>query len=305
MTILENPTVGPVLEPDTAELILERLRQQPANGSQDWHRFGRDDWPRLFTLLTLAADLPRFDGHRSLAELPAGFWPQLDAVAADIVHLQRMIDHPVVPAGTRIAPCHSSSHLEQARQELEQSHCVTVDFLFDEDGRRLLDPLISALAVERDGSWGQLERGEAPELFGLFDQALGSDRFRGLTGFELERDTYSLTLSLQDLDAAGIGWHRDLYWPQEWVGQDVFAVLYGLGDDDPEKGGAFVYYVPWDNDLAACYRQQHQATVLWNSAEDSGRILHAVSGYHTADTSRHLIILQCLRRQEPAGSQRG
>ncbi len=292
----EDPTESHLLGHDTADAILERLRGQPVDGSDGWRLFNHDDWPRLFALLTLAADLPRFDGHRSLAELPAGFWPGLDAVAADIVRLQKMIDHPVVTTGTRIAPCQTLPGLEQARQELEQSHCVTVDFLFDQAGRQQLDALISALAVERDGSWGQLERGETPELFELFDQALGSDRFKTLTGFELDRDTYSLTLSLQDLDPAGIGWHRDLYWPREWVGEDVFAVLYGLGDDDPDKGGAFVYYVPWANDLAACYRKRHQATVLWNSREDSGRILHAVSGYHTADTSRHLIILQCLRR---------
>ena len=76
----------------------------------------------------------------------------------------------------------------------------------------------------------------------------------------------------------------------------VTAVLYGLGDDSPEKGGAFLYYVPWENELFLSYRQRHQATVLWNSRDDEGRLLHAVSGYHTADTSRHLVILQCLRR---------
>lgn len=281
----------------TAESLLERLRSLSAEGGEGWQLFGRDDWPQLFPLLALAADLPRFDGHRSLAELPAGLWPQLDAVAADIVNLQRMIDRPVVPEGTRIAPCHPVSGLEQAAEELEQSHCVTVDFLLDDKSQQRLDALISELAVEKAGTWGQLERTEAPDLFTLFDQALGSERFGTLTGFDLERDTYTLTLSLQDLDSAGIGWHRDLYWPREWVGEDVFAVLYGLGDDDPEKGGAFAYYVPWANDLAACYRKRHQATVLWNSSDDQGRILHAVSGYHTADTSRHLIILQCLRRQ--------
>ena len=134
------------------------------------------------------------------------------------------------------------------------------------------------------------------DLFTLFDTALASDRFRRLTGFDLDREAYTLTLSLQDLDPAGIGWHRDLYWPKEWVGEDVFAVLYGLSDDSAEKGGAFLYYVPWFNQLHAGYRRRHQATVLWNSRDDEGRILHAVSGYHTEDTSRHLIILQCLRR---------
>ncbi len=179
--------------------------------------FGREDWPDLFPLLTLAADLPRLAGHRSLSELPVGLWPELEGVAADVVRLQRMVDHPVVPAATAVATCHP-------------------------------------------------------------------------------RDTYTLTLSLQDLDPAGIGWHRDLYWPREWVGEDVFAVLYGLDADSPETGGAFVYYVPWENEDYARYRQRHEATILWNARQDSGRILHAVSGYHGEDTSRHLLILQCLRR---------
>lgn len=294
-----DATVSPVLErsadPAPAEAVLGKLRGL-GDGGEGWDLFDRDSWPDLFPLLTLAADLPRLAGHRSLAELPAGLWPELDSVAADVGRLQQMIDHPVVPVTAAVAGCHPLSALDPATAELKQSHCVTIDFLLDAAGRQRLDTLVSELAKERAGSWGQLELAEAPELFDLFDQALGSDRFGRLTGFELECDTYTLTLSLQDLDATGIGWHRDLYWPREWVGEDVFAVLYGLGDDSPEKGGAFLYYVPWANDLLACYRRRHQATVLWNSREDSGRILHAVSGYHTADTSRHLIILQCLRR---------
>lgn len=285
---------GATLSP--ADVILEPLRGLAGHGGEGWDLFGRTTWPQLFPLLTVAADMPRFAGHRSLAELPSGHWPELDSVTADLCHLQRMVDHPLVPATASAADCHQLAALEAAAAELEASHCVTVDFLHQSSERRRLDEVISALAVERAGSWGQLERPEAPELFDLFDQALGSKRFSRLTGFDLERDTYTLTLSLQDLDAAGIGWHRDLYWPREWVGEDVFSVLYGLGDDSPKKGGAFLYYVPWTNDLLVCYRRRHQATVLWNSRDDTGRILHAVSGYHTADTSRHLIILQCLRR---------
>ncbi len=305
MTTLTDPTVGDVQEagatppgtaPPPAEAILARLRGLPGDAGEGWRLFDRDSWRRLFPLLAVAADLPRLSGHRSLAELPAGHWPNLDAVAADVANLQRMIDHPVVPADADLAACHPLAALEQAAAELDETHCATVDFLLDQADRRRLDALVAKLATERAGSWGQLERAEAPDLFALFDQALASDRFGRLTGFDFTRDTYSLTLSLQDLDPAGIGWHRDLYWPREWVGEDVFAVLYGLGGDSPEKGGAFVYYVPWLDQLRARYRRRHEATVLWNSADDAGRILHAVSGYHTADTSRHLIILQCLRR---------
>lgn len=274
--------------------VLEELRGGVAGDG--WDAFGRDRWPELFRFLAIAADLPRLAGNRTLDGLPAETWPQLAEVAGDVRRLQELIDRPLVPAEARDAAVHSLGALSAAAEELDSTHCVSVDFLFEKAERERLDGLVAELARERSGSWGQLERGEAPDLFGLFDTGLASDRFRRLTGFDLERDAYTLTLSLQDLDPVGIGWHRDLYWPREWVGEDVFAVLYGLGDDSPEKGGAFLYYVPWENELCAVYRRRHEATVLWNSRDDEGRILHAVSGYHTEDTSRHLIILQCLRR---------
>lgn len=281
------------------DTILHHLRRLPADAEPSLESFERAEWPALFNLLSVAADLPRLADNRTLAELPVELWPQLAEVTADLVRLQRIVDHPVVPTGARIAGCHPLSELEDAAGELERDHCVTVDFLLEDRQRERLDRAVEALAETRQGTWGELERSQAGDLFELFDAALASHRFRRLTGFDASRDTYTLTLSLQDLEASGIGWHRDLYWPREWVGEDVFAVLYGLGDDTPEKGGAFLHYVPWRNALYASYRQRHQATILWNSREDSGRLLHAVSEYHTRDTSRHLIILQCLRRLAP------
>lgn len=278
--------------------VLERLH---ATGDP-WGAFDREDWPELFSVLAVAADLPRLAGHRALSSLPKGLWPELAALADDVTLLQRMVDEPGVPPATRWPACLRSADLAAAREELEKTHCVTVDFLFDGTQQRGLDAQIEALSEEHAERWGQLERDQAPELFRQVDEGLGSERFRDLTGFELGRDPYTLTLSLQSLQPTGIGWHRDLYWPEEWVGQDVFAVLYALGDDSAAKGGAFLYYVPWHNEILGCYRKRHQATILWNSADPEGRILHAVSGYPTADTSRHLVILQCLRR---GGLRRG
>ncbi len=278
--------------------VLEALRRTPpaATGEQRWEGFPRDRWPALFRLLGLAADLPRLGQNASLARLPAQLWPQLAEVGGDLVRLQEMVDHPVPPAGAREPATHASADLTTAVDELHRRRCTTIDFLFEAAGRRAVEERVAALAGEHAGSWGQLERTDAPALFELFDGALGSERFHTLTGFEPARDAYSLTLSLQDLDHHGIGWHRDLYWPREWVGEDVFAVLYALGGDSPEKGGAFVYYVPWENQVYALFRKRHQTTVLWNGREDEQRPLHAVSGYLGEDTSRHLIILQCLRR---------
>ena len=276
--------------------ILRRLRRASFEPATVWQLFSRRDWPQLFPLLNVAADLPRLGANRSLAGLPREAWPQLADVARDLTSLQTLVDRPIVPEDVSLAKCHGAHQVPTAREELAATHCTNVDFLIANDRQGLLNAAVADLARERLGQWGQLEREEAPELFEIFDEALASDRFNQLTGFDSERDVYTLTLSLQDLDSRGIGWHRDLYWPKEWVGEDVFAVLYSLGTDSPEKGGAFLHYVPWTNSLQATYRQPHQATVLWNSRDDSGRLLHAVSEYHTADSSRHLIILQCLRR---------
>jgi hypothetical protein len=232
-----------------------------------------------------------------VARLPRELWPELRAVAGDLRRLQGLVDHPTVPREAVLAEAREAL-ADGARRELQERHCVHLDGLVGAPGRRTVEAEVARLGSARDAAWGAVARDDAPELFAVFDRATAGERFRRLTGYDPERDTYGLTLSLQDLDASGIGWHRDLYWPREWIGEDVFAVLYGLEDDVPEKGGAFVYYVPWENRLYAAYRKRHQATVLWNARETDGRILHAVSGYHGDDTARHLIILQCLRRRQ-------
>lgn len=262
-----------------------------------WRCFPPERWPALFELLTLAADLPRLADNASLRGLAAGLWPELERVSDDLGRLHRLVDTPMLPEEAQVVGSFSLAEaLPRATETLRQNHCVTVEDLLDTDARRALDAEVARLAETKMGRWGQLERAEAPGLFDRFDHALASPAFHRLTGWTPGRDEYSLTLSLQDLQPSGIGWHRDLYWPKEWVGQDVFAVLYGLGDDSPTQGGAFTWYVPWDNALLAVYRRHHQATILWNARETRGRLLHAVTGYHGADTSRHLIILQCLRR---------
>jgi len=288
----------------TTTTILALLRDLPAAAGAEawWRQLSAADWPRLFPLLGVAADLPRLKDSSALATMAPDLWPELARVGDDVRRLQRLADHPAVPPAARPAPVYSIVDRQAARVELLASRCVTVDFLFDGLRQEALAAQVEDLARDEMGSWGQLERHRRPALFDLVDDALASDRFRDLTGFDPDRDEYTLTLSLQDLDATGIGWHRDLYWPREWVGEDVFSVLYGLGDDSPAKGGAFLYYVPEHNGLYAVYRRRHQATVLWNCRDSERRLLHAVSGYRGDDTSRHLIILQCLRRGDRAAT---
>jgi hypothetical protein len=275
---------------------LRRERERGASPAELWRAFPRHRWPALFPLLTLAADLPRLSGNDSITNLAPDLWPEFTQVTADLLHLEHLLDHPVVPEDAEAEHVFGRGDLEAAAGRLETDHCITFEGWLEEEERRRLDHAIEQLAQTRAGSWGALPEEEAPEVHALFKDALARPVFHRLTGFEPSRDEYTLTLSLQDLDDKGIGWHRDLYWPREWVGQDVFAVLYGLGNDSPEKGGAFLHYVPWNNTLRAVYRQRHQATILWNHHTTEGRLLHAVEGYRGEDTSRHLLILQCLRR---------
>lgn len=261
-----------------------------------WNSLDPAQWPAVFKLLDIAADLPRMAQQPLLQRLPAELWPQLSAVTSDLITVQRLVDQPVVPEQS--IELGLAEDEPSAARELAALHLTNIDSLLGTEDRAAVEAQIADLAVDRAGSWGELEREAAPELWQCFENALGAPAFHRLTGFDPARGEFSLTLSLQDLQPAGIGWHRDLYWPKEWVGRDVFAVFYALGDDSPAKGGAFVHYVPWQNRIYHFYRRRHQATVLWNARHRRGRLLHAVSGYHGADTSRHLLILQCLRQRD-------
>ena len=288
-------------DPHTPDLrpILEILRSLPDGVPLEelWDAFSPAAWPALFHLVDLGADLPRVGQHRLLGDWRAGGWPELETVRDDLRRIQEIVDNPAVPARAEIVTAHGADGLDAAARELTDDHCVHVDFLLTPEDRARLDARVEVLQESRHGFWGELPRDGEPEVYEIFERTLGSDAFGRLTGFDLERDEFTLTLSLQDLQRSGIGWHRDLYWPREWVGEDVFPVLYGLDDDLPERGGAFVYYVPWKNEVRATYRKRHQATVMWNSADSDGRLLHAVSGYASNNTARHLIILQCHRRK--------
>lgn len=282
----------------SAASILQRLRRLPFDDTADgWEMWSAADWPELFRLVQVAADLPLFADNNTLNRPPADLWPELADVADDVKRLQHLVQRPTVPSTARLMDCLGASE-DAARRRLEASHCVTVRDLFASREQQQLEQVVAALRPSKENSWGALQRREGPELFALFDGMLAGDAFRRLTGYRAARDTYTLTLSLQSLQREGIGWHQDLYWPKEWVGEDVFAVLYALGDDTPEKGGAFVYYEPWRNEIRAVYRQRHQVTILWNARQAEGRLLHGVSGYGGDDTARHLIILQCLRRAD-------
>ncbi len=299
----------------TIHPILKRLRdfdpvaRDPVarDPVERWRRFEPADYPALIGLLDVAADLPRLESHRALQEsagaagLSGGLWPELDAVISDLVALQALVDYPPPPETLpdevrRTAPCRRLDELDEAARELTREHCTHIDFFLDKRQQDRLDELVEELAGKTTQSWGQLRREAAPGLFELVEEGLRSEPFRRLCGFDLDRDEYTLTLSLQDLDRCGIGWHRDLYWPREWVGEDVFGVLIGLTSDTPEGGGAFLHWVEEDSTIRAFYRQRHQATVIWNGPTTAARPFHAVSSYLTEHRARHHLHLQCLRR---------
>ncbi len=281
-----------------ARQVRSKLQTLPAalGPSKRWRKLVPAEYPALFQLLDVAADLPRLAGHRTFASGVSELWPELAAVGSEVAAIQALVDHPAVPEGTRTASCRTLAEIHDAVREIEQNHCTHVDFFFEADQRQRLEVLAAELFETRTPEWGELSRESLPRLFELFEEALASDRFRRLTGFDLERDEYTLTFSRQNLDRAGIGWHRDLYWPREWVDEDVFGVLYGLTSDTPEQGGAFLYWLPERAEVRAFYRQRHQATVIWNGRTKAERPFHAVSEYLTENRARHHFHLQCHRR---------
>lgn len=284
----------PEVEPAAIRRVLDRLRSLPEGPIEAWWQaFPRSDWAALFRLIDIGADLPRIAGNQTLAALPGAQWPALSQVAGDLGRIQRLVDEPIVPAETTAVEAFTDPVAAAAR--LDDHHCVTLDHWLGAAAQRRLDEAVDTLRPDKDGSWGALGEDESPEIHQVIREALAGDAFRRITAWDPDRDRFSLTLSLQTLAPTGIGWHRDLYWPREWVGHDVFAVFLALGSDGPEKGGAFVYYLPWHDQVYAFYRRRHQATILWNSADHEGRILHAVAGYHGDDTERHLLIVQGLR----------
>jgi len=291
MTVLETP------QPTTQD-ILEKLRrlEPAADPHAAWEAFEPEEWPTLFQLVDLAADLPPLAGSSALERLPRGLWPEFHSVAGELLKLQALAQHPRVPKAAKIVPVRGSAELALAQNELVAEHCTHVSDLLDPAGQRRLEAAVAELEENREGQWGPVEPDDSPALHAVVDEIVGGQAFGFLTGYRPERDECKITLSLQELEPAGIAWHRDLYWPREWLGQDVFALFYSLGDDSPEKGGAFVYYLPESNAIRAFYRRRHQATILWNARAAEERILHAVAGYHGAATDRRLLIVQCLRR---------
>lgn len=277
------------------QALLHRLHNIP-EGVEPWNAFSSDDDPALFRLLDLAADMPRLRSNETLAAWPAALWPELAATRDGLFLLQDLVDQPIVPDRAQASACYGISDLDAAQRELHDDHHAWVDFFFDPEQQSRLDDLLAKLDTASLPPWGELPRDGAPEIYALGEEALTHERFRQLTGFDIQRDEYTLTLSQQALDPAGIGWHRDLYWPKEWIGEDVFAVLYGLTSDAPENGGAYIYFVENKAELRYHYRQRHQATVIWNGQTREQRPIHAVSRYHGDATARHHLHFQCRRR---------
>ncbi len=78
MSTIETAEVG------TRE-VLEIVRRLPAGDPPEawWSAFTAAEWPALFRLLGLAADLPRLGSSSALDRLDPGLWPELAEVAGD------------------------------------------------------------------------------------------------------------------------------------------------------------------------------------------------------------------------------
>lgn len=280
----------------TVASILNRVTDvTPDNVEEVWQRFQPDDWPLLFALIDLAADVPQLGRVEPMMAAWNELWPDFASVAKDLLGLQVLVDHPIVPPYAAAAPVRGSEEMTAAADDLRSEGCTTIDFFLTSEQRTRLDGVVSELSRTHAGCWQQLQPADAPELFALMTAGLSSASFSELTGLDLSRDEFTLTLSLQSLDRKGIGWHRDLYWPSEWLGEDVLGVFYGIGDEPPGKGGEFLYYQPQRNQVVSLQRGRHQTTILSNGKSRDQRILHAVAKFHALDSARHLVILQCRR----------
>ena len=284
------------VDPAQVASILDRVSDaSPENIHEVWQRFNRQQWPALFQMIDLAADVGQLGRVRTLVQRWGDAWPEFFAVANHLLALQILVDHPIVPDNALTATVLGERDLTLAADQLHSHGCTHIDFFLNSDQRTRLDATVSELARSHAGRWQQPSPAEAPELFQLIESGLNSQSFRELTELDFSRDEYSLTLSLQALDKKGIGWHRDLYWPREWLGDDVLALFYAVGDEPDGKGGEFLYYLPDSNQIVSMHRRRHQATILSNGKGRDQRILHAVAEFRTLDSERHLVILQCRR----------
>lgn len=205
--------------------------------------------------------------------------------------LLRIVKNPVIPSCSSLASVHHDP--DSAQAALRSDRLTTFDFFLDAAGRRDLDRLLPQLRQRYGGAWQELSSMDERALYELVESALTSTAFRRLTGFDPGRDEFSVTLSIQDLDRSGIPWHRDLYWPGEWVGENVLAIFHALDDDNERRGGALVYYAASSNRVRHLFRRRHETTIIWNPPSDAARPLHAVSRFTSRDTSRHLLVVQC------------
>ncbi|MFM8219414.1 MAG: hypothetical protein ACKOJF_10895, partial [Planctomycetaceae bacterium] len=283
-----------VERPVSIATVFERLRQlreQPVQRSP-WAEFARADWPRLFELLDVGVQLDAIRWSGSLARLGATEWPLLQEIELQGGLLEFLRETPSVsPAAEPLVVWGGDSSAEAAAS-LRHEGVAAIDFLFDEAGQAELRRLF---ALERDRQAGDFRRElTAATDAGWFDvvrRSLERDVVAELLGGVGRVTSVELTVSSQALLPQGIGWHRDLYWPQA---DNCASMRVTLDENSLTAGGEFLAWLPTGNRQLVHARRPFEATLLRNGTPRRERLYHAVAGYSQPGLRREVFVVQAV-----------
>lgn len=277
---------------EPSEFALLRQCRSPQEASAVWHAATRERWPVLFHWLDVGVALESLRYHDAVQETDLSHWPRLREAVGEAEAISRLRESPVIVAQSQAAVCHDVSEAATAAAEFQARRCTQLDFLRNDPNGARLESLLRPTIQERaaGGCREELSPQQWPELYQCVAAVMQTEAMRQVMG-QPRISHYEVTLGLQNLEAHGVGWHRDQYWPDH---PHAITVIISLLDDSAEKGGAFLVYDDRANELLHFHRGRLQTTLIDNNSPRNGRLFHAVSQYLGDDTARHTLIVQCV-----------
>lgn len=279
-------------QPVTIATVFERLRQARERRPQrsPWSDFTRHDWPRLFEILNVGVQLDAIRWSGSLEKLGATEWPLLQEIETQGALLEFLRESPWIAPEAEAMVVWDAASRRQAAASLLSDGVAAIDFLLDEAGRTELGRLF---ALERSRQAGDFRReltaASDPDWFAMVQRCLGREVMADLLAAVGQVERLELTVSSQALLPQGIGWHRDLYWPQA---DDCVSIIVTVDENSREAGGEFVAWLPAENRQLVHGRRPFEATLLRNGLPRRERLYHAVAGYPQAGVRREVFVVQ-------------
>lgn len=289
---LEPPGAAVPTGPETVSAILDRLRlcRARASGSSPWGEFGRPTWPRLFQLLDLGVQLDAIRWSDWSGRLDESNWNLLQEIESQGALLEYLRESPTVSPGVESLPVFGEGQTEAALADWRRDGVVAIDCLPDAESRLRVTTLFAAEQARHAGDFRRELSGVAdPEWFELVDHALARSPARDLLRALGRIERQELTLSSQELLPQGIGWHRDLYWPQP---DHCVSIIVTLDGNSVADGGEFLAWLPEGNRQVVHARQPFEATLLRNGLPRKERLFHAVQGYARPGLRRDTLVVQ-------------